>query len=455
MRRATPFLALVCAFAFVPSGWGASAEAQAGHSVLYIATSSVPPRVRGTVHAVITSGGTLVSYDAYAEACAQANVRPSSGRAITEVATQQNADVIIIATYGGSYRQRTLRLRYFDGHTGALVSSRGFEVRGQHLRPAAQHQILRDIDRVAGGEAVESGEGTEGEAEDTSGEGAGAGLPPPEDWGDEGEGEAGAGGEGAESEAGDGGEGDGGGGDGGGEVPLSEQSQWGFSVSLGGGIGQRSSNVPTPFGGPTSFSTQPFFAIQAEALGYVRPDVNSVLRVALAVRYSTSIGMLVREERPGGNDLVTDLRAHHLSMGLRTDIPLAPGERPTILQLELGWQFRMLDLEMPSQFLPDYTLTGLYGRVGLWFAVGDSPISIGLIPEIGHAFNISSALSELGMVGDGFMVGGEAHIRLQVVHEVALQLMYREAHMFLGSGIPDQQMNDAERFVILRAEYRF
>jgi len=224
-------------------------------------------------------------------------------------------------------------------------------------------------------------------------------------------------------------------------------------VALGGGIGQRSSDVPTNLGGPTNLSTIPFFALQARAMGYVRPDPASLLRVGITARYTTSIGMTVGVE--GTDEPATDLRVHHLALGLRTDIPLAPGDRPTFLQLELGWQFRMLDLEMPSAFLPDYTLTGFFGRIGLWFSVGDSPISIGLIPEVGHAFKIGSFERNIAEVEDGFMIGAEAHIRLQVVRELALQLLYSEAHMFLGSVLPDEQLNDAERFVILRAEYRF
>lgn len=422
--------------------------------VLYIPGGSVPGRMRRMLSVLIASENTLVSYDTYARAAREEGLRPGGSTAISRVGTQQNADVIVVATYGGHYRRRTLRMRYFSGSTGELVRSNSHGLRGQHLRPAAQHAILRDIERVAGGgggggdQPAESGGG--GEGGDDGGDGGDGGLPPMEDWGEEG----------AEGEGeGDGGGEDGGGEDGGGEddgdLPLEEQNQWGFSVALGGGIGQRSSNVPTDRGGPTQFSSQPFFALQARAMGYVRPEPSSPLRVALTVRYSTSIGVLVREVREGADDLVTDLRAHHLALGIRTDIPLAPGERPTFLQLELGWQFRMLDLEMPSPFLPDYTLTGLYGRIGLWFYVGDSPISIGLVPEIGHAMNISDSLSQLSQVNDGFMVGAEAHVRLQVIREFALQLLYREAHMFLGSELPDAQLNDAERFVILRAEYRF
>ncbi len=46
------------------------------------------------------------------------------------------------------------------------------------------------------------------------------------------------------------------------------------------------------------------------------------------------------------------------------------------------------------------------------------------------------------------------HVRLQNIEEVAIELMYREAHAFLGSE-REGEMTDAERYGVLRAEYRF
>ena len=113
----------------------------------------------------------------------------------------------------------------------------------------------------------------------------------------------------------------------------------------------------------------------------------------------------------------------------------------------------MLDSEIMVS-IPDYTLHGIYARVGLFFSVGDTPLSIGIIPEIGHMMNLSEELSQSSMVGDGFHVGAEAHVRLQIIPEVAVLLMYRESHAFLGTGL-GEDMNDVERYGILKAEYHF
>ena len=113
----------------------------------------------------------------------------------------------------------------------------------------------------------------------------------------------------------------------------------------------------------------------------------------------------------------------------------------------------MLDSEVRVT-IPDYALHGIYARVGLFFPVGDTPLTIGIVPEIGHFMNLSQELAQDSMVGDGFHVGAEAHVRLQIIPEVAVLLMYRESHAILGTGF-DDDMNDVERYGILKAEYRF
>ncbi|MEC7520700.1 MAG: hypothetical protein VYE22_12580 [Myxococcota bacterium] len=437
MRAVLVLLAVLIA---APAG----VEAQASDTprVLFAPGGTVPARLRRTVSRLLSSGGVLVSYDDYVRACAQAGLRPSSARAVRRVGTQQNADVIVVASYGGHYRNRTLRLRFYSGQSGELVTSSNYSMRGMHLRPASQHAILRDLRAVTGG--APPAQASAPDAAPAAEGGEGGDLPPPLDW----EAQEAAAAEGASEEesAPEASEED--------EVPLEMRRQWGFAVSAGAGIAQRSSSIPME-GGDARLSTIPFPAIQAQVLGYVRPDAGSRYRLALALRYTTSVGLQGRDERADGSTRTTDMRAHHLAIGLRNDIPLAPGERPTRLQLEVGWGFRMLDSEIPVS-IPDYTLSGIYARIGLWFHIGDSPLSLGIVPEIGHVGSLSDELSQAGQVQDGFLVGAEAHVRLRIIDEVSVHLLYREAHAFLGSAREGGgEMTDAERYGILRAEYQF
>ena len=89
----------------------APAEAQDAVRVLFIPGGTVPGRLRSTLSRLLASRATMVDYAAYARAASARSMRPSSRGAIRRVATQQNANVIVVASYGGHYRRRLLRLR--------------------------------------------------------------------------------------------------------------------------------------------------------------------------------------------------------------------------------------------------------------------------------------------------------------------------------------------------------
>ncbi|MBX3275731.1 MAG: hypothetical protein KF729_36055 [Sandaracinaceae bacterium] len=422
MRHTLLALAILTAFGAAP----APASAQQSARVLFVPAGSVPPRLRRTLENLLATRGTLVSYDEYARAAAERDLYPSGPQALREVGTQRGADVIVVVSYGGHYRRRTLAVRYHSGSTGELMRRRAHVLHGQALRPASQHTFLRDLEDVAGG----ASDGEEAPAVVEEGDAGEDGMPPPVDWG--------------ESEPAQSAEES--------EPSEVETRQWGFAIQLGAGISHRQVSVPM-MAGVARMTSVPFPGIQGEVLGYVRPDTSSRLTVSLVSRYTTSVGLQAQDILVDGTTRTSDMRAHHLTLGLRTDIPLAPGDAPTLLRLEAGWGFRMLDAEIRVS-IPNYALHGLYARVGLFFVVGDTPLSIGIIPEIGHMMNMSAELSQMGQVGDGFHVGAEAHFRLQIIPEVALILMYRESHAFLSSGY-ETDMNDVERYGIFKAEYRF
>jgi hypothetical protein len=134
-------------------------------------------------------------------------------------------------------------------------------------------------------------------------------------------------------------------------------------------------------------------------------------------------------------------------------IPLAEGPGAVKLELELGWGFRMLSSELPLS-MPNYTLSGPYARVGLFFPIGtDSPLSIGIVPELGHVSSVSDELTDQALVSDGVLAGAEAQIRFTLIPELDIELVYREAHAFVSSE-RETNMNDVERFGVLRVVYK-
>ncbi len=434
----------------------AIASAQERPRVLFVSSPSVPARLRSSLTQLIASRAVLASTEDYERAAAQRSLRPTSARALSRIAPRQNVAVIVVASYGGHFRRRVLRLRFLDGRTGELRVTTTHTVQGWRLRAVSQHSILRDVAAVAAGQVTASAapaESAQDEEEPEASDEASAepaseesgDLPPPLDWGEESEPQAEADAapppepaqESEEAPAAD--------------ADAIQERQWGFSATIGAGVAQRSASIPTE-AGEARLSTIPFPAIQAELLGYVRPDASSLFRLALNVRYTTSVGLQAQDQRNDGTTRTTDMRVHHLMIGLDTRIPLAPGARPPFLPLGAGWGFRMLDAEIPVS-IPDYTLSGPYARVGLFFPIGDSPLSIGIIPEIGHVSSLSQELSQQAAIGDGVLVGAEAHVRLEIIREVLVELIYRESHALIGGA--HGQMSDAARYGILRGVYRF
>lgn len=427
----------------------AAARAQERTRVLFVPSPTVPPSLRGMLSQLIASRAVLVSTEEYERAAEQRNVRPTSERALTRIAPRQNAAVIVVASYGGHFRRRVLRLRIHDGRTGELRVTSVHTLLGLRLRPASQHALLRDIAAVAAGEvpagAASAGpsEGEEpepSEGDEPSDEGSGD-LPPPLDWGAEA----------PESDVPPPPEPEP-------EAPAApaapdtiEEGQWGFSATIGFGVMQRSASIPMA-AGEARLSTVPFPGIQAQLQGFVRPDITSRFRLALDIRYTSSVGLQAQDQRSDGTTRTTDMRIHHLMLGLDTRIPLAPGAKPTYLTVGAGWGFRMLDAEMPVS-IPDYTLSGPYARVGLIFPIGDSPLSVAIIPEIGHVSSLSQELSQQAALSDGVLVGAEAYVRLEIIRELLIDIIYRESHALLGS--QRGGMSDAERYGILRGTYRF
>ncbi|HJL20547.1 MAG TPA: hypothetical protein RMH99_33125, partial [Sandaracinaceae bacterium LLY-WYZ-13_1] len=148
-------------------GCPARARAQEGGEgvrVLFVAGGSVPGRLRARVSRLLASRAELADYAAYQRDCVRRGVRPSSRRAIRVIGPEQNVDVIVVASYGGHYRRRVLRLRYYDGESGELVESTNHTLRGMHLRATSQHAILDDLSSATGGRTSGADGEDEGEA---------------------------------------------------------------------------------------------------------------------------------------------------------------------------------------------------------------------------------------------------------------------------------------------------
>jgi hypothetical protein len=165
------------------------------------------------------------------------------------------------------------------------------------------------------------------------------------------------------------------------------------------------------------------------------------------------VGLKAQDQRADGTTRTVDTRAQDLAIGINVNFALADSMRAVRMDLEAGWGFRMLDSELPLS-MPTYTLSGPYARVGLFFPIGnEGALVLGVGPELGHVSSVSEEVAQAGAVSDGFLVGVEAQVRLSIIPELDVDLIYRESHAFLSSE-REGDMSDVERFGVLRVTYR-
>jgi hypothetical protein len=478
------------------------AEAQQA-KVLFVPAPSLPGPLRRAVPRVLVRGGRLVANGTYTAAARGRNLSPASGAAIRRFGTRQGARVIVVAGFGVSGRDKLLRMRYYHGRTGAEIHARTLRLRGVHIDGRAQSRILHDLEnavargRRGGRRVARADEPSPGarrgrrrragrrtsairrfnqppddEEEESGGETA-DGLPPPVDWNEEAEAadeeeepaprrrrrrRRGAEPEDdeeeelveEEEEELDDDEYDDE--EGGGSAVAYMSRQWGFDVTAGVGFGQRTAAVPMETG-EGRFSSSPFPAIHAALNIWLRPGEDSSLRIGLGSRYYTSVGLQAQDERPDGTTRTVDTRSQDLAIGANLNFALADSVRAVRMNIEAGWGFRMLDSELPLS-MPTYTLSGPYGRIGLFFPIGDEgPLVLGVVPEVGHVSSVSEEVAQAGQVSDGFSVAIEAQVRLTLIPELDVDLVYREAHAFLSSE-REGDMSDVARFGVVRVTYR-
>ena len=486
MRALRTFLCLLVA-AVVACALGVPAPASADGDrpkVLFVPHSSLPFPLREAIPRAFASRAELASTSSYLARCRRHGARYSSTSALTRVGTRMGADVIAMASWVSWGRSRVIRMTYRDGRSGRILLQTRHTLPGVRLDVTARRALAREAimtgnladsaqptERVARAsraepvreparapepEAADRPEREERAAAEDAAEDAAdereaddeGGLPPPIDWsGDEEAGSASA----AATESDAAPEPD--------DPPAAGETEaeqatassaaagLGFEVTAGFGFGARAAAVPME-AGPARLSTSPYpAAALGLAAGYDAGSVEAHARV----RYITSVGLRTKDIRSDGTTRTVDARTQSLHLGVGVEIELNDSTHPTLLDLEVGYQFRLFHAEVPIS-MPEYTLSGIYVRADLSFAIGSGPLRLAIAPEVASVNGITEQLQEAGRVDGGVAVGGEAAVRVQLLDDLELEVVYRESHAFIASE-RDTDMTDVERFGLLRATY--
>lgn len=470
MRARVPHfrIPLIALLALLACGAFQSTARADGPKVLFVPHTTLPFPLREAIPGTFTPRATLLPSSRYIALCRRANLRPSSTRALRRYGLRMGADVIAVATWASWGRSRVVRMIYRDGRTGRVLLQSRHSLPGVRLDRAARVAMARDVLRAgssaSGGAAEErttrraSRERAEpeeeeqqqeavasrDEEEDEESSSGGGGLPPPVDWDEGGGEEASASAEALEEpeeEADADAEGDEDG------AVVRRPTGFGFEVSAGFGFGARAAAVPME-AGPARLSTSPF---PAALIGLGTGWRGDSIAVAARARYFTSVGLRTKDVRSDGTTRTVDARSQSLSLGVHVEFALSDRANATLLELGAGYQFRLFSAELPLS-MPEYTLSGVFARADLSFPVGSGPLRLAIAPEVASVNGITEQLQEAGKVTAGVAVGAEAAVRVQLLPQLMLEVVYRESHAFIGSE-RDSDMTDVERFGMLRAAY--
>ncbi|MBW2463096.1 MAG: hypothetical protein JRH11_15710 [Deltaproteobacteria bacterium] len=412
---------------------------------LFVAAPSLSRALRRAVPGVLAWEAQLVDGRAYTRAAGRQGLEAARGPALRRFGPQQGVDVIVVAGSSTRGTARLLHLNYYHGQTGDEIRAGTYRLRGQKIQRTVHAAIARDLQSAVSMSRQEDRSARtpttaarEQVAHDTVREEAVAEAAADEDLADEGlAGEDRAVQDQEESQE---------------ESAVHEAWEWRFDLTAGFGFGHRASTVPTEEG-DAHLSSSPFPAVHAAFDVWLRPQAESSLRVGFGTRYYTSVGLQTADLLEDGTTRTVDTRAQNLSLGFKLNFPFTEGPRAIRMDVEAGWSFRFLDSEFQLS-MPTYTLSGLYGRGGLLFPIGEeSPFALGLAAELGYINSVSEEAAQAASVSGGVRVGIEVQVRYTIIADLDVSVAYRGSHVFLPSG-RGGAMSDVERFGVLRVTYR-
>jgi hypothetical protein len=419
--------------------WGAPVRASFAVRVLLVSGRGVSRVSTKTAGSALSRIGELVDSAEYAAAAQDRSLPVVSEEALSELAPNVHARLIVVLTS----EHGKLRVAFRDGRNGAPLNTitmkttrRGLDGRSQQqLADAAQYALSMLQAPVSSFVApVEQVEPQPPEAPAGLALEA-APLPPlaaneepPQD-------------EFAPPAA---------------EPPAAETpaalDKFSGAVSLGFGFGQRSVAMPER-AGLYKLTGSPFPAIE------IGVDADAPLSerifLGLHIDYQTSVGATVSQNLVGAADTkTTALRSHRLGFGLEPRYRFTDSPDGVSLGVLLGWGFRgfrpVVDIDIPP-----YTLNGPVLRPELRIPIGAGWVVVRLAPELFVITGISPELRQLAAIsGTGVALGIEASIDIRLIERLHAVLAFRESHATASSGWTEK-FTDNERFASVSLSLRY
>jgi hypothetical protein len=216
-------------------------------------------------------------------------------------------------------------------------------------------------------------------------------------------------------------------------------------VAVGGGVAMRSIRRPLP-GGIQRLGN--VFAPAADVGISVRVAPRNPFTVDVAIRYQTSLGLVIKEPTLFALNNRLDVRSEHAEVSVGPGWRL--GELPTSprISIPIGGAFRNFWPADHHLQTPRYTLLGGSARLQFEAALG-SVVSLRAGPEVQLYGIIGSDLTANGVSAPGVAYGGEASLEFRLSTTFLLEVQYRQSNAVSSTKVGPSFL-DVERFATVR-----
>jgi hypothetical protein len=441
------WLALICVMCTL---WLPTANAS--DKILVVAGHDVSSKLERDVASALEDIGSVMDSAGYVGNLRARNQAPDSDSALTKLAPQMGATLIVVLDASRGKLEVTFR----NGHTGAVIGDESFPARGRSpkLAAGAKHKLAtaakRAMSRVGPAPSASASESRAAapvaQPAPARAQRAPAQPSPSAQQAEEEEEEEDDGGSAADSDA----EADDASEDADPSTPqdkaASSEIATHFVISAAGGVGSREVLVPGR-GGGRGLGTTLAPALDV-GLG-LEVDLSRQWLLRLGANYRTIFGMTVSEALANGATQQSTLSSHSLTAGASLGY-LTEGLGSLGIHLMLGWGYRSLGSAAEAG-LPNTSVSGPVIRPELDIAIGEGLATLRIAPELMVIVSQKAevAINVAGLSSPGIAYGGEVSFDFHLGRVVGLGVMFRESRGVTSSSW-GYSATENERYILGR-----
>jgi len=375
--------------------------------VMVVAATRTPRALVREVNELLSGVGQVEGSDAFVREARSRGFPPTSPEAFEVMLPEMDIALVLVIEVTRDGGERRLSVEYRDGRIGFALLSEAHPLAGDRLRDESRERILAES-RLSLAAITRP-----------------PGAPPPATLPE------------AQAEAREG-------------PPPEPGAAVHVFLGAGFGFGMRSFELPTSVG-IVRLDTDPFPAVSLRLGLDYEPEARGRVSLRGDLSYITSVGLEVTDLRTDGTTLTTPARSQRFDVRLGATYRLADGPSGVALGGALGFGLRAFDSEA-AVTLPDYTLSGFSLRLSFVLPLLEGRLAIEVHPELEWIAFVDDGLTQEGVSGSAVSVGAEARLIFRIAGPFHAEILYRESHAFLDSGLGDS--GDVERYATLGLLYR-